>query len=219
MSKQLAQQSDSKDDFMLKLNKRVKGDEKDLMDLLAGKKSEVAENDRSFISRLQNLPAATIGSVSPTSSTPSLQDPSYHSQSSQVITDSATLFQHCDDLLASYNSTAQAIATASPQTPTQTSDVEVQQGWQQDREKVERLLELGKRVTGRRVEGLVRGKTVEELVRDAERDVEEMEADALFTRAEAEEEVGEEGRGPGEVLRGIEKGAKRMVRGLSKERG
>ncbi|KAL9097849.1 MAG: hypothetical protein Q9165_000175 [Trypethelium subeluteriae] len=219
MSKQLAQQGDSKDDFLPKLDKRVKDDEKNLIDLLAEKQSEVAENDMSFNSHLQRLLTTTIGSVSPTSFTPSLQDPSCHSQPSQLITDPATLFRHCDDVLVSYNSTAKAIATATPQTPTQNSDFEVQLGWQQDMEKAERLLELGKRVTGRRVEALVRGKTAEELVGDAERDVQEMEAEALFNRAEAEEEMGQERRGPGEVLREIEKGAKRMVRGLSDERG
>ena len=113
---------------------------------------------------------------------------------------SDSLFSCCTDFLAYYKSTSEAISAL--QTPIK-AGTEIQQGWQQDREKVENLLNLGKRVMGRRIEELVRNKRVEDLVEET------VEVKSVFRGTK---DWGEQG--PGEVLQGIEKGVERMVKAL-----
>lgn len=118
-------------------------------------------------------------------------------------TTSETLFRRCDDLLRHHKSTAQAIsAIEGPQK----AESDIQQGWQQDREKVERLLDLGKRVVERRIEEVVSHKTAEELVGGEEM----TEAKSIFEGTVSKEEK----QNPGQVLQQMEKGVEKMVRML-----
>ena len=161
-------------------------------------------NDKAFISQLEELVATVVQDRRSVSGSES-QSPGRPSRDF-LATTSETLFRRCDNLLGYYNSTAQAIsAIEGPQKP----ESEVQQGWQRDREKVERLLGLGKRVAGRRVEEVVRNKPVEDLVGDEEM----TEAKSVFRGTEGREQR----QGPGEVLQETEKGVKRMVRTLPKD--
>ena len=158
-----------------------------------------ANDDKAFASKLEKLFAAAMQDSPSGSST---ETPTTSNSSHPTLTIiTRTLFDHCDSILHSFDATGRAIsAIPAPQR----SDGDVQQGWQQDRDKVEQLLELGKRVATRRAEKLVKNKTAEDLAEDGDM----AEAGHVFRRVEDREEK----LGPGEVLHGIERGVKRMTR-------
>jgi hypothetical protein len=120
----------------------------------------------------------------------------------------AQLFQRCEKLLDTYDTLADEIAhQGSVVSP------EILEGWEEDRRKVGRLLELGKRTAMREIVGLVGKKTPAALAAEGE-DVDEVETHiAKGVYAEVRKKGGAV-EGPAQALQEIQRGVARMIRAV-----